>query len=449
MNTAIETVEELAARGVETARRLGADQAEAFVTAACASEVEIQKDDIQNAGVAEETTLGIRVIRAGSVGCACVNAPARLEQACADALATAAAAPPDPLNGLGAARPVQPLDRKPDPAIAALGIGDLVEEAALLLDRVASRDARVRLDSGSVFASTVTRTIATSEGIVLTDRRALAGGSLFGMAVDGDDVGSFDHDGHTVLRAASLRAELEAAADRFVIKTAGALGAGKGASFRGTVILSPETVHGFLLGNLLQVMSARAVRTGRSPLADRRGTPIATPAFHLVDDPRLPDGTASAAFDREGMPTAGRVLIDRGVLQEFLYDVYEARAAEREPTGHARGGAASQPAIGPSNLVLEAGPTPFATLCAEPERAVLVSRFSGSTNPVTGDFSGVVKGGFLLHAGERKPLKETLISGNLFDLLQRISGVSREIRNIEGRARIPALRVEDVSVTAG
>ena len=138
-----------------------------------------------------------------------------------------------------------------------------------------------------------------------------------------------------------------------------------------------------------------------------------------------------------------------GVLSGFLYDRREARAVGQPPSGHARGGASTAPVIGPSNLVLRAGTESFAALCSEAPRTIVVSRFSGSTEPTTGDFSGVVKGGFLVQRGERRPINETLIAGNLYELLQRITGISREVRVLGGSDRIPGLRFDDVAITAG
>jgi len=154
------------------------------------------------------------------------------------------------------------------------------------------------------------------------------------------------------------------------------------------------------------------------------------------------------AFDREGTPTSSTVIIDAGELRTFLYDVYEARAAARTATGNARGGATDQPSIGPSNLLIAPGETPYETLLTEPDRAILVNRFSGSSNPISGEFSGVVKCGFLLERGERTPIRETMIAGNLYELLRSISGISRERQVFMSRAWLPALRVEDISVTA-
>lgn len=80
---------------------------------------------------------------------------------------------------------------------------------------------------------------------------------------------------------------------------------------------------------------------------------------------------------------------------------------------------------------------------------VWVGRFSGSSNPVTGEFSGVVKNGFLFENGRKRPLRETLIAGDLFDVLGRVIAISAERRLIEGARLLPAIRVGGVSVTAG
>jgi PmbA protein len=439
----------VARAAVEQALALGADEAEVMVASGRELRVDIQKDDILNASSCEETVYGIRVLTNGSLGFATVNDETRLAAACEEALALARTSKPDPLNGFRKPAPMPSFSRRLDPGICELTIGTLVDLSADILERVKKRDPRVVTDSGHVFATQSSCALASSSGLAVRDSSAAAGGSLFGMAVDGEEVGSFDYDGQTVVDRAELVPEFEAAADRFVIKTLSALGGGKGESFRGPVILSPEVVCDFVIGNLLTALDGKSIRTGKSPLAGRLGERVASETLTLIDDPHLPSGVASRAFDREGTPTQPTRILDAGTLCRILYDVYEARAAGMEPTGHARGGASSLPSIGPSNLRLEPGDQTFAALCVSAPRAVVVSRFSGSCNPITGEFSGVVKGGFLMRGGERHPIKETLIAGNLYELLQRVSGISSEIRTIGGRHRIPGIRVEDVSVTAG
>lgn len=242
---------DLADRGVAIARARGADQAEVFAESARAVDVELQKGDIHTASTADEISIGIRVVRGGSIGFATVNGRDRLERACEDAIAMAAASPPDPGNGLGEPAPIVPLDTRPDPAIAELTVERLVELAAGVLEGVRSRDVRVRIDSGGVSAAVSSRAIATSTGIRHSEEHSGAQGYLFGMAVDGDDVGSFDAQGQAVLRAADLGGALDRVVERFVERCTGALGARSGETYRGPVVLAPEVVSSFVLADLL------------------------------------------------------------------------------------------------------------------------------------------------------------------------------------------------------
>src|SRR5262245_2636189 len=221
-----------------------------------ATEVELQKDDLHTASSQDETTLGVRVFRGGSLGFATVNGREHIAAACADALAMAAASPADPRNALPEPRAVAPLAQVPDAELAALDVAGLVNRAAGMLARVKACDARVRVDSGSVGVVRASRAIATSSGIRLCEGRAQASAGLFGMAVDGAEVGSFDHDSASVLRADQLDAEIEAMCGRFSERCLGALQARSGESFRGTAVLAPEVVRSFVLGNLLPMLSA-------------------------------------------------------------------------------------------------------------------------------------------------------------------------------------------------
>ena len=99
---------------------------------------------------------------------------------------------------------------------------------------------------------------------------------------------------------------------------------------------------------------------------------------------------------------------------------------------------------------MDPGTDEEAKLIEDVERGILLVRFSGNTDPVSGDFSGVAKGSQFLRRGEDpRPVQETLIAGNLYELLRSVSGVGRERRWIGGSVYAPHVRLEGVSVTAG
>jgi PmbA protein len=160
------------------------------------------------------------------------------------------------------------------------------------------------------------------------------------------------------------------------------------------------------------------------------GEAVAAPILSIVDDGLLPAGLATASFDREGGAHRHFDLIQEGTLTALMHNSYSANAMGKESTGHASGSARSIPGIGPTNFEI-------------------VTRFSGRADPISGDFSGVAKGAYLIKNGKLdRPVTGTLVSGNAFQALKDLSGVSQERERVFNFT-LPYLRLEGISVTAG
>jgi len=83
-------------------------------------------------------------------------------------------------------------------------------------------------------------------------------------------------------------------------------------------------------------------------------------------------------------------------------------------------------------------------------RGLLVQRFSGSVDPASGDFSGVAKSSRWVEGGAVvRPLRETLLSGNAFQLLASVVALSSASERVDGSARAPWALVDGLNVTAG
>lgn len=438
---------------LDLARKAGADQAEAAAVWQRSSETHLENGAVHTVMSGDEAMYGLRVLVGSSQGFVTANdlEPELMAERAAEAVAQARVTPSDPFVGLPEPAAITPVPDIYDPRVEQVGSAEVTALAADMLAQIRELDARVRVDSGSVSSALTARALASTCGVAARETSSSLDASAFGMAVDGDDVASFDYDSATSRHWNGFDALMREACHRFVDKCRAGLGAGKGESFRGAVVLSPDAVAEFLLPTLVGAICADNVRKGRSPLAARLAQQVASPLLTVTEDGRVPGGAASGAFDREGMPVVRRALVSAGRLETFLYNHYEARAAGggARSTGNAAGGVSSLPMVGPHRLEVDAGETALASLVGRGERAIWVGRYSGSTNPVTGDFSGVVKNSFLVAGGERRPVREVLIAGNVFDLLKRISAVSRERQDIGGDALVPAIRAEDVSITAG
>ncbi len=434
--------------GVDHARKAGATQAEVCAEWSHSVVATVQQNDFDSLATSEETTLGVRVVVDGRPGFATANRPGALQQAIDDAIAIARATAPDPWSALFTGNgTVLATDQVCDQLVE----WDSAELARQIVDRLHTLKARhssLTIDSADLQVARSARAIVSSEGVAGTFATTRASGGVFGMAIENGTVGSFAYDGDQVATMADLSPALDRAFDRFAQQALDAVRAGRGESFRGAIILTPSAAASILLSPLLGGLGAGQVRKGKSPFAGKLGEAIAASGLTVYDEGLGLPGIQSCPFDRDGAPRSRRLLVENGLLKGFLYNQYEARAANTHSTGSALGGAGTAPYVGVAACSVDAGPDSAADL-ESAQKCVVVPRFAGTTDHVTGDFSGVVKGGYLVVDGQRRPIHETTIAGNIYDCMKAISGISRERETLYGQTTIPTLRIADVSVTAG
>ncbi|MBM3266902.1 MAG: TldD/PmbA family protein [Candidatus Sericytochromatia bacterium] len=434
---------------VEAALAAGATAAEAFAARRRTREVAFEKNDLNLAKADDELQIGLRVFVGQSMAFVTTNDPASAREVARQGVTIARVSPPDPHNGLPAPEPIPAVSGLFDGAIATREIPDLTELASRLADEAYRADARISIDGIRLSVEEAIEAIHTSAGTHASASATYTSGFVMGMAKEGDDVGSFTYDGAAASEWAAFEPEMLAGVRRFAEKAVGALHPRKGRSFRGTVILPPETVGDLLVEPLLAAICADAVRKGRSPLRGKEGEQVASKLFGLRDPGTAMGSYRIAGFDREGMPVRLLDLVVGGELRTFLYDAYEARVAGRRSTGHGRGSAGGPPRLSPGLAEVLPGDRPSAELERAAGLALIVPRFSGRVEMATGDFSGVVKGGFLLDGGERIPVTETTIAGNLYDALKSVSAVSSDRQVLFGAHAYPTVVLEGIDVTAG
>lgn len=209
-------------------------------------------------------------------------------------------------------------------------------------------------------------------------------------------------------------------------------GAVKAASGRRTLVLENRTV-GRLLGLLLAPLAASALQQRRSCFEGRVGQTLASPLFTLVDDPTIPRGLGSRAFDSEGLAPPKRPIFEDGVLRDLFVDTYYGNKLGLRPTsGQA------------SNLCLPAGTLDLAGLIAEVDHGILVQGFlGGNANPATGDFSLGLSGQEIVGGRLVRPVGEMNLSGHLLHFWKNLVALGRDLYPFSP-IRVPSLRIEGV-----
>jgi len=216
-----------------------------------------------------------------------------------------------------------------------------------------------------------------------------------------------------------------------------------------TVVLDPY-VTAQLVGIIGGTFSGEAVLKGRSLFADRLGEEVAADLVTLVDDPTNPLAYTASETDGEGLASRRNVLIDGGVLHQFLHNAYTARRAGTVSTGSAVRGFKSTPGVGPRALALAPGTKSQPELLADVGEGVLVSSVSGlhsGVNAVSGDFSTGAEGLRISGGALGEPLREFTIASTLQRILQDVDAVGADVEWLPMRATGLSLVVRDVTVS--
>ncbi|MFQ6060843.1 MAG: TldD/PmbA family protein [Thermoplasmata archaeon] len=232
---------------------------------------------------------------------------------------------------------------------------------------------------------------------------------------------------------------------------------------RMSVLFCPLAVRDMLEFILVPALYADRSRKGESFLSDKLGEVVTSEKISFYDEPRMPNGPNSGAIDDEGTPSSRTDLITRGELKSFLYDAITASEyGERSTSNAIRAGRLSNerkfnfpPRISARNFVLRGPGKGREDLLAETEDGILVHGVLGAhtSNPASGDFSVSSPRLLRIEKGEIvHPVSSAMISGNLLDLLGRVSGVADDTRAMRGSIGVlgvvaPTVRFEDVQVT--
>ncbi len=176
-------------------------------------------------------------------------------------------------------------------------------------------------------------------------------------------------------------------------------------------------------------LEADLVAKGASVFRDRVGQRVASPGVTVVDDGTMAKEWGNIAIDDEGNPAQRNVLIDDGVLTDYMWDQLRARKEGRRSSGNGRRQSYQHlPMVRMTNTYLLAGADDPDDIVASTERGVLVKHLGGGqVNTATGDFVFGMTEAYLIEDGEvTEPLREGNLIGNGPEVLQRIDALGND-----------------------
>ena len=216
------------------------------------------------------------------------------------------------------------------------------------------------------------------------------------------------------------------------------------------VIFTPLGVASALLSPLVLAFNGKAVLEGASPLKDKLGEQVFDKKLSLWDDATIAYGVGSYPFDDEGVSSQRLPLVTNGVVTNFLYDLQTAALAGTQSTGNGQRVGAGFPSPAISSLILSGGDVSFQAMVEDMKEGLIVEQLIGADqgNLLGGDFGGNVLLGYKVENGEIVGrVKDTMIAGNVYQVLKELLGIGQEARWVGGILQTPPLYCSHVSVT--
>jgi PmbA protein len=447
-------MQQLAADVVERALRAGAAEAEAVIREGDEFSTVVRLGEVETLKESGARGIGLRVFLGSQGAYRTANtstsdfSEAGLERLVSSAIDLARVTSEDPFAGLPGADAMGQISGDLDlyyddvyglPPAERIGLARRAEKAALSADPRLSKS-----DGGSFDAATGHKIMANSRGFLGEYRRSYC--SLSAMPIAETKQGGMQRDywfssARTLTRLESPESIGAEAARRTLRRLNGR----RVATQQAPVVFAPEVARS-LIGNIFEAANGDSIYRGASFWAGRLGEQVASKNVTVIDDGTLPGLFGTAPFDGEGLPTRRTVIVEQGILKNYLLNTYTGRKLNMPSTGNAARGLAGTPGIGAGNLFLERGNVSVQELLADIDAGFYVTELMGfGVNMVTGDYSRG-SAGLWIEKGELTfAVEEVTIAGNLNEMLHHVTAIADDLQ-FRGAVAAPTLRIDGMTI---
>jgi PmbA protein len=440
----------LAENAVRLAVAKGGAEAEAYLYDGQSTSIGIERGQITKSSRIIDRGLGIRVVINKTVGFAYTNVLEKqtaMEDTVLRAVGAARASKPDPdWHGLPEKRPYASVENTFDQKIQELHSEDLVNLTSTMLDAAVKVDKHVLPIEGGAGAGSLATAIANSNGISGFDEGTMIECSLATVAKDGNKVTPVCFEFNAARNYAVNPEWVGKEASRLSLS---ALKTKRIETKTTKLILTQFALQELLYFTLINAVKADNVQREQSPFKGKIGEKVGSNNLTIYDDGLYPGGLRTSIFDGEGAVKQRTLVVEKGVLRNFLYDNYAAKKEGLKSTGNAsRAGYLSTPSIEANNFHVMPGNKSEEQLMDEVDEGLIIYYLQGahSSNPVSGEFSVVatpawkVKKGEIVHCS-----RGVMLAGNIFEVLKNVSVVGNNVRQM-GQLVAPWILVENVRV---
>ncbi len=216
------------------------------------------------------------------------------------------------------------------------------------------------------------------------------------------------------------------------------------------IILSPLVLGSLFESVLTSAFLGDNLARKTTPLSDKLGEKIVADILIVEDNGLLKDGGATAPMDDEGVPSQNTLLVEKGILKNFLFDHYWGTRQGKSSTSNGIRLESGEIYIKPRNFHIKAGTSNYDELFQDIKEGYLVKGIQGAhtANAQSGEFSVVMSPSYLIQDGEVvSGAVGGMISGNIYEVLSRTLMIGNETKMFSNFV-LPYLRIKNSPISA-
>ncbi len=273
--------------------------------------------------------------------------------------------------------------------------------------------------------------IFNSEGMAVKDTRNQV---VLNITVVGEDKGemqtAYESMGGFYGFGLFTHERIESLVNKTVKRLSGLLGAREAPMGIKTVVLSSEAGGTMIHEAVGHGLEADLAMEGMSCYKDMIGEQIASPLITVVDDKTIPHMRGTYAFDDEGAPSERTVIVENGILKNYLFDRFHSMKYGKKSTGNGRRESFRfKPIPRMSNtMILPGKDKPEAIISSVDDGVYVVKMGGGQVDTVRGDFVFEISEGYLIEKGKvGDMIKNATMMGNGITVLKEIDMVGDDL----------------------
>jgi TldD protein len=197
-----------------------------------------------------------------------------------------------------------------------------------------------------------------------------------------------------------------------------------------TVVLASEAGGTMIHEAIGHGLEADLAMEGLSCYKGMLGQAIAGPLIDVADDKTLPFRRGTYAYDDEGTPSQRTVLVEKGILKNYLFDRFYAMKYNMPSTANGRRESYRfKPIPRMSNTLILPGKDDPEAIIRSVDKGLLVKKMGGGqVDTVRGDFVFEIQEGYLIEDGQVGPMvRNATMMGNGPKVLKEIDMVGNDI----------------------